>query len=103
MLSFEHQGDHGPLLVFLHWLGGGAQTWQELSHGLAHRGLQTAALDLPGFGQQIQDPATDVAHAVDAVLETIRTLRAEAPDTPWLLAGHSMGGKNRHDHRSPRP
>ena len=82
MLSFEHQGDRGPLLVFLHWLGGGAQTWQELGHGLAGRGLQTAALDLPGFGQSVQDPATDVIHAVDAVVETIRTLRASDPDAP---------------------
>ena len=93
MLSFEHQGDRGPLLIFLHWLGGGAQTWQELSHGLAQRGLQCAALDLPGFGQQIQEPATDVARAVDAAIETIRSLRASSPSIPWLLAGHSMGGK----------
>ena len=93
MLSYEHQGDRGPLIVFLHWLGGGAQTWQELSHGLARRGLRCAALDLPGFGQGVQEPATDVNHAVEAAVETIRALRAADPGTPWLLAGHSMGGK----------
>ncbi len=77
----------------LHWLGGGAHTWNEVGHGLAARGVRFAALDLPGFGDAATRPATDVSAAAGAVMETIRELRASSPDQPWMIGGHSMGGK----------
>ena len=89
------EGGRGPLLVMLHWLGGGAQTWMEVSHGLARRGVACAALDLPGFGDAAGIAGYDIAAMADAVIETVRKLLAESggPEpTPWLIAGHSMGG-----------
>ena len=93
MLPNEAQGEHGPLLIMLHWLGGGAQTWREVGHGLASRGVHFVALDLPGFGMAANLSATDVQSAADAVAATVRSLRTYAGATPWLLGGHSMGGK----------
>ncbi len=93
MLPVEHWGERGPLLVMLHWLGGGAQTWKEVGHGLATRGIRFAAVDAPGFGNAANVPANDIATSVDALIDTIKQLRAEVPDRAWLLGGHSMGGK----------
>ena len=79
----------------LHWLGGGAQTWTEVSHGLARRGMQCAALDLPGFGEAAGTAGFDIAAMAEAVIETVRSLRttdAAAASAPWLIVGHSMGG-----------
>lgn len=93
MLSNRPKGQGGPLLVLLHWLGGGAQTWQEVSTGLEQRGVRTVALDLPGFGDAAEEEASDVPRAVNAAIEEIRRLREAGPEGPWLLGGHSMGGK----------
>ena len=87
-------GGRGPLLIMLHWLGGGAQTWREVSERLAGRGVRCAAVDLPGFGEAATRGGYSVAAMADAVAETVRGLRASVEaETPWVLAGHSMGGK----------
>lgn len=93
MLTIRPKGQGGPLLVLLHWLGGGAQTWQEVGAGLAERGVHTVALDLPGFGEAADQEAKDVPHAVNAAIAEIKKLRAHDGAQPWLLGGHSMGGK----------
>ena len=92
MLPLRREGERGPLLVMLHWLGGGAQTWSEVSHGLALRGVRCAAVDLPGFGNAAAIAGYNIRAMADAVIETVRGLRAGAESTPWLIAGHSMGG-----------
>src|SRR5579875_735290 len=93
MLSFQREGTSGPLLIQLHWLGGGAQTWREVNHGLAARGVQCAALDLPGFGESASIGGYTIQAMADHVVETIQALRPEpTPDQPWFIAGHSMGG-----------
>ena len=96
MLPVRNRGTDDPLLVMLHWLGGGAQTWTEVSAGLAARGVHCAALDLPGFGDAAKISGFSVQAMADRVVETIRSVRAVAPGVepqPWFLAGHSMGGK----------
>lgn len=94
MLPVHLEGESGPLLVLLHWLGGSAASWTEVSHGLAERGLRCAALDLPGFGNADDTAGFDVAAMSELVIQTIRFMRAQGdPTAPWLLAGHSMGGK----------
>ena len=95
MLPVLRDGERGPLLVMLHWLGGGAQTWNEVSHGLAARGVRCAAVDLPGFGQAASLAGFPITAMADAVIETVRALRSAGGDSttgPWVLAGHSMGG-----------
>lgn len=92
----KRDGERGPLLVMLHWLGGGAQTWTEVIEGLAPRGVRCAALDFPGFGHASGIAGYDVSAMSDAVAETVKKLRADLGEhgsVPWFLAGHSMGGK----------
>ena len=96
MLPVRREGESGPLLVMLHWLGGDAQTWTEVSYSLARRGVRCAALDLPGFGEAAGIAGYDVSAMADAVVETIRSLRSASDASnslPWFIAGHSMGGK----------
>ncbi len=93
MLPYTLNGKHGPLIVMLHWLGGSANTWTEVSAGLVARDFRCAALDLPGFGRAVDDDRFSVAQMSTAVLETVRGLRGAASKEPWFLAGHSMGGK----------
>lgn len=94
MLSFERAGSYGPVVVFLHWLGGGAQSWEQVSRGLAGRGVQCLALDLPGFGDSANIAGFPKASMVQQVADTVRVLRREPglSGQPWFLAGHSMGG-----------
>lgn len=96
MLPGRDKGAQGPLVVMLHWLGGGAQTWTEVSRGLAARGVHCVALDLPGFGEAAKISGFTVSAMVEQVIETIRGLRGSdgvSASQPWFLAGHSMGGK----------
>jgi pimeloyl-ACP methyl ester carboxylesterase len=81
------------LIVALHWLGGSARTWQPLADRLAAKGLRCAALNLPGFGDAVDLPGYSVREMTDAACETVQRLLEEDPARPWLLAGHSMGGK----------
>ena len=95
MLSFQYEGTRGPWIVMLHWLGGGAQTWQEVSRILVSRGVRCLALDLPGFGDSAHTSGFSVEAMTDAVASTLRTLRPQLglpAGLPWVVAGHSMGG-----------
>ena len=93
MLPYRTHGTQGPTLVCLHWLGGSALTWTELGDTLAPRGLRTIAIDLPGFGDAVDFTGYTPAESAAAVIATIQSLRASDLSAPWLLGGHSMGGK----------
>jgi pimeloyl-ACP methyl ester carboxylesterase len=93
MLSLERRGSHGPLVILLHWLGGSARTFTEVAGLLAARGFRCVALDLPGFGFSTEPQDFSIPAMVQSLTDTIRSLRQEDPAAPWLLAGHSMGGK----------
>ncbi len=89
----ERGSCHGPLVVMCHWLGGSAETWSLLAERLAERGLRCVAVDLPGFGAAGETPGYSVREMVDAVIATVQEIRTAEADIPWLLAGHSLGGK----------
>ena len=91
MLAFDVQGEDGPLIVMLHWLSGSSHAWQPVAQSLVQGGMRCAALDLPGFGETPTEQFS-LAGTVDQIIQTVRSLR-DANDKPWLLAGHSMGGK----------
>ncbi len=93
MLPAKERGDTGPLLVMLHWLGGSSRTWDEVGDLLAPQGVRCAAIDLPGFGDAADAQAFSIDAMVRHLIDTIQDLRKGTTDSPWLLAGHSMGGK----------
>lgn len=92
MLPQTKYGDRGPLVIALHWLGGSSRTWQEVGERLAREGYCLAAIDLPGFGQAVDVSGFDVEAMAEAVAVTIHEIRGES-GVPWVLLGHSMGGK----------
>jgi sigma-B regulation protein RsbQ len=82
-------GSAKPSLVFLHYFGGAAKSWQWLIEELKHD-HDCLALDLPGFGGS--------EHLIDLSIETmaenvIEQVRLRRPDRTFILVGHSMGGK----------
>lgn len=74
----------GPLMVFVHGLGGSWQNWLE---NLPHfaRTHRCVALDLPGFGAS--DPVDG-----DVSIERYARMVAELIDEPAVVVGNSMGG-----------
>ena len=83
----------GPWVILLHWLGGSARTWGEVSDGLRALGTRPMAIDLPGFGLAAEEGNFSTQAMVEQVIVKIQTLRLGEENIPWLLAGHSMGGK----------
>lgn len=77
----------------LHWLGGSARTWNEVTNDLTSLGARPTALDLPGFGLAAKDDDFPMRTAVEKVILAVQDLRAGEEQRPWLLVGHSMGGK----------
>jgi medium-chain acyl-[acyl-carrier-protein] hydrolase len=85
----QEQGPHAEVRLFcLPYAGGGASTyhgWQ----GVAPRHIQVCALELPGRGRLIRSPPfSRLAPLVRALVTSIEA----APDYPFALFGHSMGG-----------
>ena len=74
-----------PGLVFAHYFGGSARSWEPLVAALGD-GVDCVVPDLPGFGGTAMVPTPGLDAYADALL-------GHAPDGPWLAVGHSMGGK----------
>lgn len=90
-LSF-HVSDTGtglPALVFLHYFGGSARTWQPVIERLSSQ-FRCLAIDLRGWGDSESTPTgyavADMAGDVQAILDTLSLPR-------FALVGHSMGAK----------
>jgi len=92
-MSEQYSRNEAPLVVMLHWLGGSAQTWAEVATRLRARGLRCESLDLPGFGDAAALEGFSVEQMADHVTAEVQRLRPDPAKQPWLLAGHSMGGK----------
>ncbi|HEX9957522.1 MAG TPA: alpha/beta fold hydrolase [Fibrella sp.] len=80
----------GPTVVFLHYYGGSIRSWDAVLAQLAPD-FHCLAIDLPGFGDSaaLSDHQTvdEMADAVAAVIV------AQVGSRPFVLVGHSMGGK----------
>ena len=87
-----HLSDAGtgqPALVFLHYFGGSARTWQPVIARLASR-FRCVAIDLRGWGDSAATPTgytvADMTDDVQGILTVLNLPR-------FVLIGHSMGGK----------
>ncbi|GAB0119154.1 alpha/beta fold hydrolase [Acidisoma sp. 7E03] len=88
-LHAEMSGQDGLALVFLHYWGGTARSWQPVIAALPET-LRSVALDARGWGRSGR-PADgyDIRTMADDVEAAIAALGLER----YLLVGHSMGGK----------
>lgn len=81
------QRGHGPALVFLHGVGGGAESWdaQLAAFGATHRAM---AWDMPGYGG-----SDDLAESgFDGWVAALADWLDAAGVTQCTLVGHSIGG-----------
>ena len=80
-------GSGDKTLVFLHYFGGAAQSWQWVAQQLPE--MRCIALNLPGFGGTPAPESPNLQQYTEAVSGAIASLELQ----DYTLIGHSMGGK----------
>jgi len=86
--AYDHRHGNGPTLVFLHYWGGSARTWDLVTDRLAGRDVLT--IDFRGWSRSSDLPGPyTLRQLADDTLAVI----ADAGVTDYVLVGHSMGGK----------
>lgn len=81
-----------PTTVFVHGLDSSKQTWTTVQAEMTRRGLPTLALDLRGHGEsKLGDPQQFSSEAL--ARDVVRAVDAHGVQKPWILVGHSMGGR----------
>jgi len=86
-------GSDGPRVAFLHGLFGQGRNWTQIAKALAGpdgTGARCLLVDLPDHGRS---PWTDDFSYEGYAASVAATLEAAAPGEPWVLVGHSLGGK----------
>lgn len=81
-------GDHGPILVFLHYFGGSAQSWRWVAEKLSDD-YRCIAINFPGFGGEPPMKSPSIQGFADYVRKLLESLGIKT----YTLTGHSMGGK----------
>lgn len=78
----------GEALVFLHYFGGSAQSWQWVAEELSND-YRCIAINLPGFGHAPAMDESSIAGFAEYVHQELDKLGLSS----YTLKGHSMGGK----------
>ena len=88
-LHVEDSGEGGPTLIFLHYFAGSSRAWTPVVSRLEAQ-RRCLALDLAGFGRSQTATSRD---SVDAHADDVEQAAEERQAGPYILVGHSMGGK----------
>jgi pimeloyl-ACP methyl ester carboxylesterase len=88
-LHLHCKGQGGPTLVLEAGMSGWSQDWSCVRDDLAQAG-QVCVYDRAGYGWS--DATTAPRNGMDAVDDLRRALGAAGIPSPYLLAGHSLGG-----------
>ncbi len=86
-------GTAGPRVAFLHGLFGQGRNWTQIAKAVAGpdgTGARCLLVDLPDHGRS---PWTQEFSYEAYAGRVAETLEAAAPGEPWVLVGHSLGGK----------
>ena len=86
--TYDRRPGAGPTLVFLHYWGGSARTWQPVVDRLAGRDVLT--LDFRGSGRSSAMPGP---YTLEQLAEDTLAVLVDAGVGDHVLVGHSMGGK----------
>ena len=81
-------GGSGPLIMFLHGLGGSSEDFYPIMSRLSGV-FQCIAFDFPGFGFSAKP---DVDYSIDFFCKVVQDVMAQLPARPRAVVGHSMGG-----------
>lgn len=85
---YDHRPGTGPALVFLHYWGGSARTWDLVVDRLAGRDVLT--VDFRGWSRSSGLPGP---YTLGQLADDTLAVLADAGITDYVLVGHSMGGK----------
>ena len=88
-LHYTDSGKGAPALIFLHYFGGAASSWNEMILQLQNE-FRCIAVDLYGFGNS---PAPQLPLTVEESSEKVRELIQHFSLDKYVLIGHSMGAK----------
>lgn len=86
--TYDHRTGVGPTLVFLHYWGGSARTWDPVVDRLP--GRDTLAVDFRGWSRSNALPGP---YTLDRLADDTLAVLADARIDDFVLVGHSMGGK----------
>lgn len=85
-------GTAGPRVAFLHGLFGQGRNWSTIAKALAGpdgSGARCTLVDLPDHGRSPWSESFSYEAYAGSVAATLRA----ADDGPWVVVGHSLGGK----------
>lgn len=89
-LKVRVEGEHrGPALVFAHYWGGSSGTWDEVVRRLPPM-QATVRFDQRGWGTSRELPGP---YHLDQLADDLTRVIEECVAGPFVLVGHSMGGK----------
>ncbi len=88
-LVVEEAGTDGPALVFLHYWGGSARTWDAVVARLPAR-LRKMVVNQCGWGGS---RATGGRYDLEALADDVAAVVEDREIGRYVLVGHSMGGK----------
>ncbi|GAS97890.1 hydrolase [Mycolicibacterium canariasense] len=86
--SYDRTPGAGPTLVFLHYWGGSARTWDAVAECLVGRDL--LAIDFRGWARSRALPGP---YSLAQCAEDVAAILAAEVVTDFVVVGHSMGGK----------
>jgi pimeloyl-ACP methyl ester carboxylesterase len=85
---YDHRSGAAPTLVFLHYWGGSARTWERVVSRLP--GRSTLSIDSRGWGRSRDLPGP---YTLDQLASDTLDVIRDAGLSSYVLVGHSMGGK----------
>lgn len=88
-LVVEEAGMDGPALVFLHYWGGSARTWDAVAARLPAR-RHRVLVNHRGWGAS---RAMDGRYDLEALADDVEAVVEDREIARYVLVGHSMGGK----------
>ena len=88
-LNVVDTGAGEPALVFLHYWGGAARTWHQVTRKLEHS-YRCVAYDQRGWGTS---DAPETGYELDDLAGDLSALITHMDLRRYVFVGHSMGGK----------
>lgn len=88
-IRIAESGAGSPAIVFLHYAGGSARTWQRAIDQLGDQ-VHSIALDQRGWGES---RVMDGRYDLDAMADDVESIVHALGLRHYVLVGHSMGGK----------
>ncbi len=88
-LVVEEAGMDGPALVFLHYWGGSARTWDPVAARLPARRCRVLVNQRGWGGSRAMDERYDL----EALADDVAAVVGDREIARYVLVGHSMGGK----------